>query len=153
MALKPDNDILAYESRYYMNETASPGVIVCVGSTTASGSQMDHTNHVATVKANSDGASPIGMLIDEVVDVDQTRTPANWHKRQTVKGNKVSIVTKGWLTTDKTVAATAGKRAVLASSGFITNETVSGSVVIQPIVGRFRTSRDEAGFASVFIDL
>jgi len=152
--LKGDRQIDSSEIRYFMNAIAEKGVVVTM-STAGSGSALDHTDNVVQVSSNSSGTNPVGMLLDTVVDIDQTKQHVNWYKDETVIGNKVSLMTKGWVVTDKVVTATAGARAALASSGFVTavSDISSHNQLTQPIVGRFRTTKDEDGFAAVYIDL
>ena len=123
----------------------------------ACGVAMDSTSNVVTLAANSSGAKPVGLLLTEFVDLDLTRQPVNWHKNQSNIGEKASIMTKGWVTTDQIYGTpTAGQWAVLSSSGTITGVDqfdVSIDYTARPRVGTFRTSVDEAGFASVYIDL
>jgi hypothetical protein len=153
MTLKADRQIDSEELRFYLDETSDNGVIVCV-STAGSGISMDQAENVATVVGATSGAKPLGVLMNEFVDIDQTRFVVNWHKDQQNKGDKATITTKGWVVTNKVVNATAGSEAVLASSGFVTNK-VNGThnEVATPTVGRFRTGKDEAGFATLYVDL
>jgi hypothetical protein len=156
MSLKIDRQVDAVELRYFLNETASRGVVVSAPSHTASGVAMEDTLSVATVAANSSGAKPLGVLAQDVVDLDLTRISVNWHKDQANKGDKVTIITKGWVVTDQTFGTcTGGEDAVLSSSGAVTNKATDGTHNEQanPTVGRFRTSKDQAGFAALYIDL
>ena len=153
MTLKMDRQIDSWESRYFLNEVSSNGVIVCV-STAGSGIAMDNTSNVATVAAASSGQKPIGMLLNEFVSIDQTRFPVNWHKDQAATGDKASIATKGWVVTNSVVSATAGTEAVLASSGFVTDKVLgTHNEAATPTVGRFRTGADESGYATLYVDL
>lgn len=154
MALKPDKQIDAYELGYFINEVATRGVIVSK-STAASGAQLDDADALVTVKAASSGALPIGVLLGDVVDIDLTRQPVNWHKQQLVKGDKAPIATKGWVVTNAVVSATAGTQAVLASSGYVTNRAVGNShdENLNPTVGRFRSDKDQNGYARLYVDL
>lgn len=156
MALKADRNILDTELGYYLNETASRGVIVCV-STAGSGTALDASANLATVAAQSSGAKPIGLLLNDVTDNDLTKTPTNWHKDEAQKGDKVAILTKGWVVTDKVTTATAGAKAVLTSSGYVMDATdadvAAANALLNPVIGVFRTSKDENGFARLYVDL
>jgi len=94
MSLKPDYKPTEYDTSRFMNETASPGVIVSTN-TAGSGVALDQTDNTVTVAGATSGANPVGLLLDEVVDLDLTRTPVNWHKRQANIGDKVSVMKKG----------------------------------------------------------
>ena len=153
MSLKMDRQIDAWSHRFYLDETASKGVVVSVN-TAGSGIAMDSTDNVVTVQADSSGSKPIGLLLEEFVDIDETKHHRNFHKHQSVKGDKAAIVTKGWVVTDQVVNATAGNEAVLASSGQVTNKSLgSHNEAETPTVGRFRTDKDEGGYATLYIDL
>lgn len=157
MSLKQDREVDAVDISFFMNETATRGVIVSTSTATAgSGIAMDNPGSVATVSASSSGALPLGMLLNDVVSVDQTRTPINWHQDQVQLGNKVTIMTKGWAVTNN-VSGTprAGNLAMLISSGVITTQTAAATwnQVANPRVGRFRSGVDQNGYAKVYVDL
>lgn len=157
MALKADRQVDAYEVGYFLNETASQGVIVSAN-TAGSGIALEDTANLATVAANSSGAKPIGMLLTEVVNIDLTRQAINWNKDQVNIGGKVAIMTKGWAVTDKiTGTPTVGQKAVLSSSGTVTGQANQSTgwhnELINPYVGTFRSVKNEDGFARVYVDL
>jgi hypothetical protein len=149
MALKGDRHELDTEVTYFMNETASKGVVVSV-STQGSGSAMDSSAALATVAANASGAAPLGVLLNDVVDIDQTRQHLNWHKDEVQKGGKVTILTKGFIVTDKISGnPTAGSTAYLANSGLISTTQATGASA----VGRFLSTKDADGYAKVSVNL
>jgi hypothetical protein len=149
MALKGDRHELDTEVTYFMNETASKGVVVSV-STQGSGSAMDSSAALATVAANASGAAPLGVLLNDVVDIDQTRQHLNWHKDEVQKGGKVTILTKGFIVTDKISGnPTAGGTAYLANSGLISTTQATGASA----VGRFLSTKDADGYAKVSVNL
>lgn len=155
MAIKADRQVDAVELRYFLNETAAKGNVLVV-STAGSGVAMDSTSNLATVAANSSGTKPLGILLNEFVNVDQTRYPLNWHKDQHQQGDKCTILTKGWVVTNRiTGSPSAGQWAVLSSSGTVTGVAPHANTneVANPFIGRFRTSIDEAGYATVEVDL
>lgn len=154
MALKGDRQIDSVEIRYFVNEVANRGSVVSV-STAGSGIGMEDVSNLATVAANSSGSKPIGVLLNDFVNLDLTRTPINWHKDQAQKGSKATILTKGWIVTDQIIGTpNALDYACLTSSGNVTG-VAPGSVnyAANPVVGRFRTKKNEDGFASVYVDL
>jgi hypothetical protein len=155
MAILADRQIDAVELGYFLNEVSVKGKLVSV-KTAGSGVAMDNVNNVATVAASSSGQLPLGMLINEFVSVDLTRFPINWHKDQSVSGDKATVMTKGWAVTDQVIGTpSAGHFAVLSSSGNVTNLAPGGAwnEVANPKVGRFRSTLDSNGFAKVYIDL
>lgn len=155
MAIKGDRQVDAVEISYFLNETAVKGKILVV-STAGSGVAMDSVSNLATVAGNSSGQKPLGLLLNEVVNVDQTRFPINWHKDQHQQGDKVTIMTKGWVVTDQiTGTPAAGDHAVLSSSGTAATLAPGGTwnEAANPKVGRWRSAKDEAGYAKLYVDL
>ena len=149
MALKGDRHELDTEVTYFMNETASKGVVVSV-STQGSGSAMDSSSALATVAASASGAAALGVLLNDVVDIDQTRQHLNWHKDEVQKGSKVTILTKGFVVTDKISGSpTAGQTAYLSASGLIKGTQDTGA----PAIGRFLSTKDADGYAKVAVNL
>lgn len=149
MALKGDRHELDTEVTYFMNETASKGVVVSV-STQGSGSAMDSSSALATVAASASGAAALGVLLNDVVDIDQTRQHLNWHKDEVQKGSKVTILTKGFVVTDKISGSpTAGQTAYLSVSGLIKGTQDAGA----PAIGRFLSTKDADGYAKVAVNL
>ena len=150
MALKGDRNELDTEVTYFMNETASRGAVVSV-STQGSGSAMDSASSVATVAAEASGALPLGVLLNDVVNIDQTRQHLNWHKDEVQQGGKVTILTKGFVVTDQIDGTpTAGQVAYVADSGKISAVQDSSTA---PKIGRFLSKKDADGYAKVSINL
>ena len=149
MALKADRHELDTDISYFMNETASRGVLVSI-STAGSGAAMDNASALVTVAANGSGAAVLGVLLNDMVDIDQTRQHVNFHKDEVVKGNKVTILTKGWVVTDQISGTpTAGQTAYIANSGKFTPSSASGYAA----VGRFLSTKDADGYAKVAVNL
>ncbi len=156
MALKADRQIDAVELSYYMNEVATRGTIAVV-STAGSGIVLDNVNSVATISTSPSGKKPIGMLLQEVVNIDLTRYPVNFHRDQVNSGSKVTLVRKGWLSTDQIVGTpNAQDFAVLYDSGKVSGLVIGSATYNEsayPKIGRFLSKVDQAGYARVEIDL
>lgn len=154
MALKGDRQIDATEITYFLNEVAERGSIVSIN-TAGSGISLENSKSVATVLTNPSGGKPLGLLLNDFVSIDRTRFPINWHKDQAASGDKASILTKGWVVTNKLLGTvTAGQVAYLAESGNLRGSTLPpANLSLQPVVGRFRSDKDEAGYAKVYVDL
>ena len=149
MALKGDRHELDTEVTYFMNETASQGQVVSI-STQGSGAAMDSSSAVATVAAEASGAIPLGVLLNNVVNIDQTRQHINWHKDEVQQGGKVTILTKGFIVTDQIDGTpTAGQPAYVADSGKIAG-TQDGTAIQ---IGRFLSTKDADGYAKVSVNL
>jgi len=149
MALKGDRYELDTEISYFMNEVASRGVIVSVN-TQGSGSAMDSAFALVTVAADPSGKAPIGVLLNDVVDIDQTRQHLNGHKNEVQKGSKVTILTKGFITTDRISGTpTAGQIAYVGVSSLVSGTQATGAIA----VGRFLSTKDADGYAKVAVNL
>lgn len=171
MALKPDRTHLDSYIDFFMNEAtciksstkAERGGIVCV-STVGSGIAMDQAEQLCTYSADprASGVRPLGVLMNDMVNLDLTRQHINWHKDEVQKGGKVTIWAKGWVVTDWIYPGTtpaAGNPAYVANSGYIApSDICSGSdngpdSSIRRRVGTFLSSKDEDGYAKVAINL
>ena len=121
MALKPDRVELLTDVSFFMNTTASRGgVVSAVVTSSGVGTSMDDANAVVAYQANASGAKPIGVLLNDVVDLDLTRQHINWHRDEVQVGGKVTLLRQGQVTTNL-VAGTpsAGADAYVANSGYI----------------------------------
>ncbi len=154
MALKMDRQEDAYELSFFLNEVADRGNIVSI-STAGSGIAMDHPSNLATVAGAASGQKPLGFLMNDFVNTDATRIQRNWFKDEHRPGDKCTILTRGWVVTDRiTGTPTAGQLAALGPSGTVTGVNIgTPQSAAQPIVGRFRTSKSEEGFAKVTVEL
>ena len=149
MALKGDRHELDTEVTYFMNETASRGQVVSI-STQGSGAAMDSASALATVAAEASGATPLGILLNDVVNIDQSRQHLNWHKDEVQQGGKVTILTKGFVVTDQISGTpTAGQAAYVSDSGLIAG-TQDGTALQ---IGRFLSTKDADGYAKVSVNL
>lgn len=149
MALKGDRHEFDTDISYFLNETAEPGVVLSV-STQGSGAAMDNSSALATVAAEASGAKPLGILLNKMVDIDQTRQHLNFHQDEVIKGDKVTILTKGFVVTDQISGTpTAGATAYVADSGKISG-TQDGTAVA---IGRFLSTKDADGYAKVSVNL
>ena len=154
MALKADRNELDVDISYFMNETAERGQIVVL-STVGSGAAMDQAGALVTVAAATATTIPVGVLLNDVVNLDLTRQHINWHKDEVQKGGKVSILKKGYIVTDQIEGTpTAGVLAYLddADTGKF---AVAASVADGKYnaVGRFMSTLDEDGYAKVEVNL
>lgn len=149
MGIKADRNVLDDNIEFFMNETATRGVFVSL-STAGSGSAMDHPLAVCTVKTNPSGAYPLGVLLNDVVNLDLTRQHLNQHKDEVQKGGKVTILRKGWVVTDQVVGSpTAGADAYLAGTGLVSSTQAAGA----PKVGQFLSAKDSDGFIKLSVNL
>ena len=147
MALKGDRNVLETDISFFINVTAEKGQLVSL-STGASGAGMDNSAALATT-ASGDGTDPLGIILNDVVDIDQTRQHINWHKDEVQKGGKCTILRKGTIVTDQvTGTPAAGDTAYVNASA-----TVGAQVGSSAAVGKFLSSKDADGYAKVAINL
>ena len=161
MALKSDRHELQTDISFFMDEAATRGGVVSHGSTTGSGAAMDQGKAVVTYAATPSGKVPVGLLLNDMVDIDLTRQHVNWHKDEVQKGGKVTLLRKGGVVTDALYASLApavGDIAYLAHSGLLADTPLAAddnavSRSANLIVGRFLSKVDEDGYAKVEINL
>ena len=156
MALKGDRYELQTDVSFFMNEVAERGGVVVLNNT-PSGAAMDASNNVVTYVADPTGKVPVGILLNDMVNLDLTRQHINWHKDEIQKGGKVTILRKGYVLTNKISTSgtpVAGNYAYVADSGLISTSlrALELDAGAQPI-GRFMTAKDADGYAKVEINL
>ena len=149
MALRPDRDEHLTDLSFFMNETAERGLIV-TANTQGSGAAMDDSN--ASVKvADEEGGMPVGLLLNDVVNLDMPRQHINYAKDEVQQGGKVALLRVGTVVTDQISGTiTLGEAAHFDSQGQLTSASGS-SASIQ--VGRWLSKKDADGFAKVAINI
>ena len=156
MALKSDRNELQTDISFFMNETATRGGVVSL-STGGSGSAMDQGVALVTYTAAS-GKAPVGILLNDVVNLDLTRQHINQHKDEVQKGGKVTILRKGYVVTNSLSCATAAAAGdvayaqldgTIANSGCVSDHTGRAGSSI----GTFLSSVDQDGYAKVEVNL
>lgn len=91
-----------------------------------------------------------GVLLTDVISLDQTKYKRNPHKTEQMIGEPMYLMRKGEIWTNSiTGTPSAGDAAYLSTSGTVTNSQVSGA----PKVGQFKTSKDDNGYAKLFVDI
>jgi len=157
MALKSDRSTLQTDISFFMNEAATRGGVAVI-STGGSGASMDDGTALVTYAALPSGKVPVGLLVNDMVNIDLTRQHLNQHKDEVQKGGKVTLLSKGWVVTSNLEGTdpNAGDVAYLAHSGNLSSSNIGGmddSNGASLVVGRFLSDVDEDGYAKVFIDL
>jgi hypothetical protein len=149
MALKGDRNELDTDISFFINETAEKGQFMSIN-TAGSGSAMDNSNAVVTVAAEASGAKFAGILLNDVVNIDQSRYHINWQKDEVQQGGKVTLLRKGWVVTDQISGTpTAGQDCYLADSGNC-SATQDGTA---PKIGQFLSTKNADGFAKVAVNV
>ena len=163
MALKGDRYEAATDISFFMNSTATRGGIVSYSSS-GSGVALDQGNAVVQYRAAASGGVPLGLLLNDVVNIDQTRQHINFHQNEVQQGGKVTVLTDGWVVTNSVTAVgtiTAGTPAYLGAAGVLTDVQAAGATSVDdhsrnlanPPVGEFMSSIDEDGYYKVRIKL
>ena len=160
MALKADRYELQTDISFFYDDGAvTRGGVVVHDSTAGSGAAMDQgVNKViykGTVTATD---SPVGILLNDVVNKDLTRTHLNQHKDEVQLGGKVTVLRKGYVVTNSIEGTpSAGDIAYVHNNGNISN---GSSIAVATLVasgnlavGRFLSSKDEDGYAKVEVNL
>lgn len=158
MALKGDRFEAITSIEYFMNEVAERGGVVVsqtgAGIAGGSGAALDQwKSQVTYAAAGSSGRYPVGLLLNDMVNLDLTKMHINWQRNQMQIGSKVTLLREGWVVTNMIDPAVAtavalGSGAYLGNSGLLT--TVVGS---SAKVGRFESGIDSDGFAKVYVKL
>ena len=153
MALKSDRIELLTDISFFMNTTAERGGVagIAVGGTAGSGVSMDDANAVVAYVAAVSGTRPLGVLLNDVVNLDLTRQHINWHKDEVQVGGKVTLLRNGQVTTDRLVSGitpTAGTPAYVGASGLI---GTSSTNAVQ--IGTFLSGKDSDGYAKVSVNI
>lgn len=157
MALKSDrHEEVTDISFFYTAGTATRGGVVCLDVLSASGAALDQGDNTVSYQQAADTDVPVGILLNDVVDKDLTRTHLNQYKDEVQKGGKVTVMTRGWVVTNMvTGTPTPGSLAYAsaATAGYIStsaaNATASGNLAI----GRWMSRKDADGYAKVFVNL
>ena len=152
MALKPDRIELLTDVSFFMASTAERGGVVSVVTATSGvGVSMDDGNAVVAYAAVASGAKPVGVLLNDVVNLDLTRQHINWHKDETQVGGKVTLLRVGQVTTNMLVAGTtpsAGADAYVGASGLIGTSSTNAVKI-----GQFLSAKDTDGYVKVSVNL
>ena len=152
MALKPDRIELQTDVSFFMSSTATRGGVASVSpASTGVGVAMDDANAVVVYAAVASGSKPVGVLLNDVVNLDLTRQHINWHKDEVQQGGKVTLLQVGQVTTNL-VSGTPdpGDVAYVAASGYVGNDPDDGN---NAPVGRFLSAKDSDGYAKVAVNI
>ena len=157
MALKADRHVETTDISFFYNEGTATrgGVVLHDGNQLASGAAMDQGENLVKYATAVDTSIPVGILLNDVVNKDLTRTHLNQHKDEVQKGGKVTIMTRGIVVTNMvTGTPTPGALAYASTTGTIgvsagSNATASGNLC----VGRWMSRKDSDGYAKLHVNL
>lgn len=164
MALKGDRYELQVDISFFNNGLpVTRGGVACF-TTVGSGGAMDQSQAVVGYPNSSSGAFPVGLQLNDIVNIDLTRQHINWYRDEAIVGSKVAIGRKGYWVTNSIIAGAApiafGDMAVLCSSGQLTNLPGSAewggspwNKALNPKVGKWTSTTDEDGYAKIELSL
>jgi hypothetical protein len=183
MALKPDRNELDVDISYFWATgigygSERGGWVSATGSTVASGAAMDQAANQVWYNQSATGLRPLGILLNDVVNIDLTRQILNPYKSEVQVGDKITVLKKGYVVTNRvvttmganSVTVVPGAPAFTGPSGFITS-VASGTLHMAPgagdalsrsmlnsasgayVIGKFLSKVDEDGYAKVYVDL
>jgi hypothetical protein len=154
MALKGNRTILETDITRTCTTVAERGTVL-VEDVVGSGIALGDRAGSVKLAANPSGLKVVGLLIGDVVNVDVTRYHLNFHKDETLINQRITLLRKGRVTTNKvTGSPNYGDTAYLDSSGtLIPTAHATGGLVARPRVGQFVSPVDENGYATVDLNL
>lgn len=154
MALKGNRNIIDTDISFTLSDVAAPGVGL-VYSTAGSGIALGDSAGAVSLSASPSGSTFAGILLTNVVDIDETRYHRNFMKDEVTTGDKVTVLKMGWVITDKISGTpTVGNKAYLTTNGnFTPTVSSTGGIVATPYAGRFESGKDEDGYARISVNL
>lgn len=157
MALKADRYEESTDISFFYNEdVATRGGVVVLDAALASGAAMDQGGSKVMYKQATATDVPVGILLNDVVNKDLTRTHLNQYKDEVQKGGKVTVMTRGWVVTSNITGSPAPGQVAYADSATAGNISVLAGTAAASgnlAVGRFMSQKDADGYAKVFINL
>jgi hypothetical protein len=157
MALKADRYEESTDISYFLTAaTGDRGGVVCLDALSASGAAMDQGNNSVSYQAADSTDVPVGILLNDVVNKDLTRTHLNQYKDEVQLGGKVTVMTRGWVVTDRVDGTPSPGDLAYAST------SVAGNIQAGPVdpaesgalaIGRFMSAPDADGYAKVYVNL
>src|SRR4051812_19889627 len=104
MALKPDRieNPFEHDINFYMDTPAERGGIVVLQGA-GSGGYPGDPNATCVYAAAPAGRYPLGILLCDVVSIDQSRAHMNWYREQVPTGYKVILARNGLFNTNMIV--------------------------------------------------
>jgi antitoxin (DNA-binding transcriptional repressor) of toxin-antitoxin stability system len=156
MALKADRHVETTDISFFYNEGTATrgGVVLHDGKQLASGAAMDQGANLVKYATPAATDIPVGILLNDVVNKDLTRTHLNEHKDEVQKGGKVTIMTRGTVVTNMvTGTPTPGAVAYASTTGTLGTSAVEGAASGNLAVGRWMSRKDADGYAKVSVNL
>ena len=149
MALRPTRNEHLTDLSFFMDETAERG-LMCGAITQGSGAAMDQSAAAVKVASALDD-EPVGLLLNDMVNLDLTRQHINYDQDEMQKGGKVLLLRAGFVVTDQISGAiTLGEAAHFVPGGSFCSATASSH---SAQVGRWLSKKDADGYAKIQINI
>ncbi len=157
MALRGDRHEFKTDISFFMNETGERGNVL-IFENDGSGASMDDPSALVRVSHATSGQRVVGILMNDVVNIDLTRQHLNQHKDEVQLGGKVTILTKGTIVSDRVDGTpSGGEDAYFANNGSLTTTIPTDDTTANENsfyrVGRFLSGVDNDGYAKVEVDI
>ena len=157
MALKADRIEESTDiSHFYNAGTATRGGVAVLDAASASGAAMDQGANLVKYAIAGSTDVPIGILLNDVVNKDLTRTHLNQFKDEVQKGGKVTVMTRGQVTTSNLTGSPAAGGLAYACNITKGNVSTSAGDAAESgalCVGRFLSVKDSDGYDKVSVNL
>lgn len=158
MALKADRYEESTDISFFYNEGTATrgGVVILADQGLASGAAMDQGENLVKYGTATKSDVPVGILLNDVVNKDLTRTHLNQHKDEVQKGGKVTVMTRGWVVTSNIEGTPVAGELAFASpftAGAVCNGTTFAAQSGELAIGRFMSRADGDGYAKLYVNL
>lgn len=146
MALGPNRQVFQTTIDYAVNAATARGGILCASTTAGQAEYLTSPTGAAVY--------PIGILLDDVEDMNFDRHPEYLQREVVDIGSTVGIANKGVFQVDLIVGTpTQGQPAYLHPNGYVGATQLTDGVYTAPLIGKFRSAKDANGFAMLLVDL
>ena len=159
MALKADRYEESTDISFFSSATGVKGAVVCLDAAAlagASGAALDQGENTVSAQAAATTDIPVGIILNDVVNKDLTRTHLNQYKDEVQLGGKVTVLTRGWVVTNNiTGTPVAGTLAYAdaTTAGNITTSASTAQASGNLAVGRWGSRVDSDGYAKLYVNL
>ena len=159
MALKADRYEESTDISFFSSTTGVKGQVVCLDAAAlagASGAALDQGENTVSPQAAATTDIPVGILLNDVVNKDLTRTHLNQYKDEVQKGGKVTVMTRGWVVTSNIEGTPVAGELAFASpftAGAVCNGTTFAAQSGELAIGRFMSRADGDGYAKLYVNL
>lgn len=154
MAIKQDYQVDVGDISWTCSDVAERGVVL-VFDTAGSGIGIGDFAGDLTLAASASGKKVAGVLMQDIISIDETTRHRNFHKVEAKTGERIWLMKQGFVVTNKvTGSPTIGDTAYLTANGVVTPTLdVNGGLVATPKVGQFEGLKDADGYVKLRLNL